>query len=78
MEAARPEAGQLSLRVCDDRVAQADVRPGARVDVQGEEPADLRRRGVQVAIAGHHDPRRVVLLVHLCHSAAPVAVHPED
>ena len=48
------------------------------VDVERQEAADLRRGGVQVAVAGHRDAGARTLLEHGRLRAAPVGLDPED
>ena len=77
MEPAGTQPGQPLLGVGDHRIATADVGPAAGVDVEREETAGLRRRRVEVAVAGDDDPRLVPLLDDLDRGAAPVALDAE-
>ncbi len=78
VEPARPKAGQLRLGVGQDRIAPAHVRPGASVDVQGQEATRLRGGHLEIAGAGHDDTGRAALLGYLDLGPAPVALDTED
>ncbi|HEX8103828.1 MAG TPA: hypothetical protein VF533_14525 [Solirubrobacteraceae bacterium] len=77
VEPAGAQAGKLRLGLGDHRIAPSDLGPPARVDVEGEEAADLRRGRVQVPVAADDDPRRRVCLDDFRLRAPPVAFNQE-
>jgi hypothetical protein len=77
METARPQAGQPRLRVSNDRVGAADLRPAASVDVQRQEPAHLSGGRLEITISGQHHAGGIPGLGHLCFGAAPVTLGTE-
>ncbi|GAB3046272.1 hypothetical protein [Sediminivirga luteola] len=62
MESARPEPGQRRLRGWDDRLPPAGIRPGVRIDIEGQEQGNLSRGGTQIPFAVHLDPGLVAVL----------------
>ncbi|MCI2267085.1 hypothetical protein [Sediminivirga luteola] len=45
-----------------DRLPPAGIRPGVRIDIEGQEQGNLSRGGTQIPFAVHLDPGLVAVL----------------
>ena len=69
--------GEQRLRAADHWVPAAHLRPGPRINVQGQEPARLHGGCLQVTVTANRQPRGGPGLGDLYFGAAPIALGAE-